>query len=236
MLVPGDHAPGSVRASGLRPCRSAPRSPTLVGVALALLLTPVAALAADSIVGRPSRCQQLAMAGCAPASPSNHCSYRDLCLGMDAASFREHAKVFASLVDGLASQHLPKEPDLSLSDIRAKDGRVYSFVVRYSPHAVPDGRTLVAKLSEKYGPPADTTHETETDKFTHGFTMTTHHLWRSDAASITLDIRKTIFESLEPSYEYTLRFSDVDVEAGLTAAAEEQERAKRKTQEDSFVP
>jgi len=212
------------------------RSPTLVGVALALVLTPVAALAADSIVGRPSRCQRLAMAGCAPASPSNHCSYRDLCLGMDAASFREHAKVFASLVDGLASQHLPKEPDLSLSDIRAKDGRVYSFVVRYSPHAVPDGRTLVAKLSEKYGPPADTTHETETDKFTHGFTMTTHHLWRSDAASITLDIRKTIFESLEPSYEYTLRFSDVDVEAGLSAAAEEEGRTERKARDDSFVP
>ena len=69
-----------------------------------------------------------------------------------------------------------------------------------------------------------------------GFTMTTHHLWRSDAASITLDIRKAIFESLEPSYEYTLRFSDADAEGGLNAAAEEEERAKRKAREDSFVP
>jgi hypothetical protein len=176
------------------------------------------------------------MAGCAPASPSNHCSYRDLCLGMDAASFREHAKVFASLVDGLGSQHSPKEPDLSLSDIRARDGRVYSFVVRYSPHVVPDERTLVAKISEIYGPASDTTQDTETDKFKYGFTMTTHRLWRSDAASISLDIRKTIFESLEPSYEYTLRFSDADVEADLSAAAEEQGRTERKAREDSFVP
>src|SRR5206468_12471391 len=59
------------------------------------------------------------------------------------------------------SQHSPKEPNLSLSDIRAKDGRVYSFVVHYSPHAIPDEGTLVTKVSEIYGAASDRTQRSE---------------------------------------------------------------------------
>jgi hypothetical protein len=155
---------------------------------------------------------------------------------MDAATFREHAKVFASLTDDLASQPSSKKLELSLSDVEVRDGRVYSFVVHYSRNAFPDERTLVAKLIETYGPASDTSQHTETDGFDHGLTMTTHHLWRSDAASIILDIRKTISDSVERSQEYTLRFADLDVEADLSTAADGTGKGQLRAREGSVAP
>jgi len=63
--------------------------------------------------------------------------------------------------------------------------------------------------------------------------MTTTHRWGSPEATITLEIRKTVFDSVASLLAYSLHFSDTDVEAGLNVAADE---GGSRAREDSFVP